>query len=83
MKAGKVLMKIKEHFSDKEFSLNDIKQLISTELEIDPNLEKFQNCHGSEFTLDQLINFFVSKGKLEQNNGNLKVVKDFKCGCSH
>ena len=44
---------------------------------------KFENCHGSLFTLPQLLSVFVTKGKLIKEGDMLQVNPAFECACQH
>ena len=83
IEAKKVLMKVNEGFGNRGFSLDEMKQLLESSLGINSSNATFQNCHGTEFTFNQLIDFFVAKGKLESQDGTYKVSTNFKCGCTN
>ena len=79
--AGKILKEITQKFGDQEFSLKDLENFFEGSLEL--SKVRFENCHEDNFSFSELIDFFVSRGKLKKDGEKLSVEKNFKCGCSH
>ena len=41
----------------------------------------FHTCSATEFPLEDLLEFFVSNGKLDATDGKFGVPADFACDC--
>ncbi len=79
--AREVLIKIKEHFGKNLFTIDQLGEQLNKSFEGKLDTILFQNCHGSDFTFDQLINFFVLKVKLVKVDEKFSLAKEFSCSC--
>ena len=75
----KILELIELHFKGEPFTDLRLQNLVVKNI----GNVKYYNCHGSGFSLHDLVDFFVEKGKLERENGKLKLAKINQCECSH
>lgn len=80
--AKEILMKIREYFSDTQFTIDELKIQLKSSFENKLDTLIFQNCHGSQFTFDELITFFQKKGKLIKEGDKCKLIKS-SCHCTH
>ena len=81
--ANKVMGLIKACLSNESFSSEKLVQTIKTETDWDLEQDTFNNCHGACFKFDELLDFFVSKGKLLKNEDGFCLNPEFSCGCQH
>lgn len=81
IKAGKVLQNVMDHFQNKEFTSEQLKEVLVKEFEIELNDLKFVNCSGAEFNFLELLNFLVSKGKLLKKEDKYNLNSEFVCSC--
>jgi probable metal-binding protein len=82
--ANKVMGIVKDFFSDISFDKHKLKEKLEEEFQI-KSIENisFENCHQDTFNFDDLLDFFVQRGKLTKNNDLFELNRNFKCGCSH
>jgi probable metal-binding protein len=80
--AKEILMKIKEYFNDTQFTIDELKIQLKNSFENKLETLIFQNCHESQFNINELIEFFVQKGKLMKEDNKFKLVKS-SCHCTH
>jgi probable metal-binding protein len=82
--AGKVLQQITESFQNEEFTSNQLKALLDKVFNCSSNEMKFVNCSGREFNYVELLDFFVTKGKLlKKEEKKYTFNPDFVCNCKH
>ncbi len=81
IKAGKVLQNVMDHFQNKEFTSEQLKEVLTKELEIELNDLKFVNCSGEEFNFPDLLDFLVYKGKLLKKEDQYNLNSEFVCSC--
>lgn len=82
LKAKEIFTKINEHYKGAYFKIGDLEDYFVKEFG-KIHETKFKNCHGSLFTLSQLLSFFVMKGKLIQEGERYQVNKECNCACQH
>lgn len=74
--AHQVLNILKEH--DKDITVMDLQKLITEKHGADV---LFGSCSTSGMSLDDLITFFVERGKITFDGTNVSMVAG--CGCGH
>jgi len=79
--AGKVLQKIVDHFKNEEFTLEQLKEVLTNEFRVELKEIKFVNCSGTEFNFPELLDFLVSKSKLLKKGDKYSLNSEFVCSC--
>ena len=81
--AKEVMRIIKEDFGKEEFTKKELASKVQDAFSRSIDTLEFHNCHGSTFSFETLLPFFVSKGKLNLKDNKYSCEPELNCSCSH
>ena len=83
IKGGKVIQIVLNEFKEDIFSKEELIGSLEKEWSLKVDSIKFVNCSGDQFNFEELLDYFLMKGKLLKKGDKFTSNPEFVCGCKH